>query len=38
MGMVEYGAQEDVKATATNSKGEIVEIITQSLLIPQSQR
>lgn len=32
--MVDYGAQEDVKGLAINSKGEIVEVITQSFLNP----
>ena len=30
--MVDYGAQEDAKGMAINSKGEIIEVITQSFL------
>lgn len=32
--MVDYGAQEDAKGIAVNSKGEIIEVITQSFLNP----
>jgi len=32
--MVDYGAQEDAKGIAINSKGEIIEVITQSFLNP----